>query len=115
MRDKLWILLQISLGGYVVGRTGGDELEKPVHEVSIAERVKHYKWGGKAKWIHKLSPVFEYKINYAFSLLERNSYYGGLAGTSDEARLKALNYYGYYTGSFYPWERLIGRGVFGLN
>jgi outer membrane receptor for ferrienterochelin and colicins len=77
------------------GGSGGDTLERPAHEASIAEMVKHYKWGGKVKWIHKLSPVFEYKINYAFSLLERNSYYGGLAGTSDEARLDALNYYGY--------------------
>jgi hypothetical protein len=57
--------------------------------------VKHYKWGGKIKWEHKLSPRFEYKINYAFSLLKRDSYYGGLSEDTLKQDLKALQYYGF--------------------
>lgn len=87
--------LQLSFHRIFEERRGGGELDKPVHEAEIAEWTKHFKWGGKAKWIHKISPVFEYKINYAFSILERDSYYGGLSEDTPEARLQALNYYGY--------------------
>ncbi|MFH0736516.1 MAG: TonB-dependent receptor [bacterium] len=87
--------IQVSFHRIFEERRGGGELEKPVHESSIAEMVKHYKWGGKLKWIQKISPVFEYKINYAFSILQRDSYYGGLSEDTPEARLEALNYYGF--------------------
>jgi len=87
--------IQMSFHRIFEERRGGSELNKPVHEARIAEMVKHYKYGGKAKWLHKLSPVLEYKINYAFSLLKRDSYYGGLAEDTPEARLQALTYYGY--------------------
>ncbi|NOX64892.1 MAG: TonB-dependent receptor [Chlorobi bacterium] len=87
--------LQISFHKIFEERRGGSDLDKPVHEARIAEMTKHYKYGGKVKWIQKLSPVFEYKVNYAFSILERDSYYGGLAEDTPEARLAALNYYGF--------------------
>ncbi|MFH1195981.1 MAG: TonB-dependent receptor [bacterium] len=87
--------IQLSFHRIFEERRGGGELDKPVHEASIAEMVKHYKWGGKAKWIHKLSSILEYKINYAFSILQRESYYGGLSEDTPEARLEALNYYGF--------------------
>ena len=58
--------IQLSFHRIFEERRGGSKLDKPVHEAAIAEMVKHYKWGGKFKWIHKLSPVLEYKVNYAF-------------------------------------------------
>lgn len=87
--------LQVSFHRIFEERRGGSDLDKPVHEARIAEMTKHDKWGGKVKWIQKLSPVFEYKVNYAFSILERDSYYGGLAEDTQDARLEALNYYGF--------------------
>jgi len=87
--------LQLSFHRIFEERRGGSELDKPFHEASIAEMVKHYKYGGKVKWIHKISPLLEYKINYAFSILDRDSYYGGLSEDTPEARLEALNYYGF--------------------
>ncbi len=87
--------LQLSFHRIFEERRGGSELDKPVHEAAIAEMVRHFKWGGKIKWIHNISPVFNYKVNYAFSLLQRDSYYGGLSEDTPEARLEALNYYGF--------------------
>ncbi|MBU2636427.1 MAG: TonB-dependent receptor [Bacteroidetes bacterium] len=87
--------LQISFHRIFEERRGGENFDRPVHEAGIAEWIQHFKYGGKIKWSHKLSPVFEYRINYAFSLLRRNSYYGGLSDTTVEARLQALNYYGF--------------------
>ncbi|MCX7798103.1 MAG: TonB-dependent receptor [Melioribacter sp.] len=86
--------LTLSFHRILEERRGGSDFDKPVHEASIAEWTRHLKWGGKFKWTHKVSSHFEYKINYAFSLLNRDSYYGGLSENSPEARLKALNYYG---------------------
>ena len=87
--------LQTSFHRIFEERRGGDNFDRPVHEAGIAEWIQHFKYGGKIRWSHKLSPVFEYRINYAFSLLRRNSYYGGLSDTTVEARLQALNYYGF--------------------
>ncbi len=87
--------LQLSFHRIFEERRGGSELEKPVHEAAISEMVKHEKWGGKLKWEHKLSSRFQYKFNYAFSILKRDSYYGGLSDDTPEARLQALQYYGF--------------------
>lgn len=124
--------LQISFHRIFEERRGGSELDKPVHEAEIAEWTKHFKLGGKAKWIHKVSPVLEYRINYAFSILERDSYYGGLAEDTPETRLQALNYYGfsdnplhtggvqlnYFTGAHsltagvqYDYDKLLDKSV----
>ncbi|MDZ7767282.1 MAG: TonB-dependent receptor [Melioribacteraceae bacterium] len=76
-------------------RRGGSDLEKPIHESRIGEWTEHFKWGGKATWTHKLSEQFDYKVNYAFSFLKRDSYYGGMSENTPEGRLEALKYYGY--------------------
>ncbi|MEW6507593.1 MAG: TonB-dependent receptor [Bacteroidota bacterium] len=87
--------LQLSFHRIFEERRGGNNFEKPVHEAEIAEMTKHYKWDGKIRWVQRISSAAEYKINYAFSFLERDSYYGGLGEDTPEARIQALNYYGY--------------------
>ncbi len=87
--------LQLSFHHIVEDRRGGGDFDKPVHEASIAEWTNHSKWGGKFKWNQKINSFFDYKINYAFSLLKRDSYYGGLIEDTPEARLQELKYYGY--------------------
>lgn len=86
-------------------RRGGSDLDKPIHESRIGEWTEHFKWGGKLTWSHNISSNFDYKINYSFSILNRDSYYGGLSENTPEGRLEALNYYGYsenplHTGGF---------------
>lgn len=76
-------------------RRGGSELEKPIHESRIGEWTEHFRWGGKIGWMHRINNKIDYKVNYSFSILERDSYYGGLAENTPEGRLKALNFYGY--------------------
>lgn len=87
--------LDISFHRIFEDRRGGSDMEKPVHEARVAEWTKHYKWGGKIKWNHNVASDFRYSLNYAFSVLKRDSYYGGLADDSQEARLQALGYYGF--------------------
>lgn len=87
--------LQTSFHRIYEVRRGGNQLDKPVHEAQISEWVQHYKYGGKLKWEQSLSSAFQYKIHYAFSILERNSYYGGLNEDTPQGRLDALNYYGF--------------------
>ena len=87
--------LDISFHRIFEDRRGGSDMEKPVHEARVAEWTKHYKWGGKIKWNQNIGSDFRYSINYAFSVLKRDSYYGGLADDSPEARLQALGYYGF--------------------
>lgn len=87
--------LQISFHRIVEDRRGGSTLDRPVHESKIAEWTNHSKWGGKIKWVHDLGSSFRYSVNYAFSILKRDSYYGGLSAETPEARLQALSFYGY--------------------
>lgn len=87
--------LDISFHRIFEDRRGGSDMEKPVHEARVAEWTKHYKWGGKIKWNQNIGSDFRYSVNYAFSILKRDSYYGGLADDSQEARLRALGYYGF--------------------
>lgn len=87
--------LQASFHRIFEERRGGDQLDKPVHEAAISEWVQHFKYGGKLKWQHNISPEFQYKAHYSFSILERNSYYGGLNEDTPQGRLDALNYYGF--------------------
>lgn len=76
-------------------RRGGSDLSKPIHEAAVGEWTEHFKWGGKVKWEQSVYKKFDYNVHYSFSFLERDSYYGGLEDNSDEARLQALNSYGY--------------------
>jgi outer membrane receptor for ferrienterochelin and colicins len=87
--------IEASFFGLFEDRRGGNDLDKPPHEADIAEYVEHTNYGGKLKWKHKLNSEFQYTANYAFSILKRDSYYGGLSEDTPEARLEALNYYGY--------------------
>ncbi len=93
--------IQISFHRIFEERRGGGDFDKPVHEAGIAEWTQHFKWGGKLKWNHQISSLLEYKVNFAFSLLERDSYYGGLSGNTEEERLEALNYYGFSDNPLY--------------
>ncbi len=87
--------LQASFHRIFEERRGGNQLDKPVHEAAISEWVQHFKYGGKLKWQQNISPKFQYKVHYSFSILERNSYYGGLNEDTPQGRLDALNYYGF--------------------
>lgn len=87
--------LQASFHRIFEERRGGNKLDKPVHEAEIAEWIQHFKYGGKLKWQHNITPEFQYKAHYSFSILERNSYYGGLKEDTPQGRLDALNYYGF--------------------
>lgn len=87
--------LQASFHRIFEERRGGNQLDKPVHEAQISEWVQHYKYGGKIKWQQNISSDFQYKVHYAFSILKRNSYYGGLNEDTPQGRLDALNYYGF--------------------
>ncbi|MBE2278806.1 MAG: TonB-dependent receptor, partial [Ignavibacteriaceae bacterium] len=97
--------LSVSFHRIFEERRGGSTLNKPVHESEIAEWTKHYKFGGKIRFEHRMSTNFSYKFNYALSLLDRDSYYGGLSEDTPEAKLEALNFYGFsqnplHTGGF---------------
>lgn len=75
-------------------RRGGNDFGLKQHEADIAEWVDHLRWGGKVKWEDNINDNFSYNVNYAFSLLNRDSYYGGLAEDTEEAKLEALGFYG---------------------
>ncbi len=75
-------------------RRGGNDFDRPEHEADIAESVNHKRWGGKLRWNQRLNESFNYQTYYAFSLLERQSYYGGLSGNSYTDSIDALKYYG---------------------
>lgn len=87
--------LQASFHRISEDRRGGSTLDLPVHESRIAEWTNHSKFGGKVKWMHNMSSSFRYSLNYAFSILKRDSYYGGLADNSPESKLTALSFYGF--------------------
>ena len=96
-----WFMKPIASGELKIGlhhiheeRRGGSITSLPVHEAEIAEWVEHWRTGGAFSWTHNISEVFDYRAFYSFALVSRDSYYGGLAGDSDEERLEALNFYG---------------------
>ncbi|MBN2426345.1 MAG: TonB-dependent receptor [Calditrichaceae bacterium] len=75
-------------------RRGGNDMHLPVHEADIAEYIEHWRYGGSARWDHKLNRDFNYKAYYSFSIIDRQSYFGGLSGDTPEERLDALKLYG---------------------
>ncbi|MBI9073235.1 MAG: TonB-dependent receptor [Melioribacteraceae bacterium] len=75
-------------------RRGGNDFNLPVHEADVSEWLDHVRWGGKIRWEQRLSALLDYKVYYAFSLIERKSYFGGLGGNTPEDKLEALNFYG---------------------
>lgn len=87
--------LKVNVHRIYEDRRGGNDFDLPKHEADITESVTHTRYGGILNWEHLISSDFNYGAHYAFSYLERDSYYGGLADDTDEARLEALNYYGF--------------------
>ena len=75
-------------------RRGGNKFDLPVHEAEIAEWLKHWRTGGSIRWKHRMGSYFDYHVFYSFSILNRDSYYGGRSGSSDEEKLEALTFYG---------------------
>jgi outer membrane receptor for ferrienterochelin and colicins len=75
-------------------RRGGNKFDLPVHEAEIAEWIEHWRTGGSIRWQQRLNPDFDYHVFYSLAIENRDSYYGGLAGNTDEDRLEALTFYG---------------------
>lgn len=75
-------------------RRGGNDFHKPFHEANIAESPEHWRWGGTLRWKHNVKQNFNYKLFYSFSLLNRDSYYGGLGAEEDPDTVAALAAYG---------------------
>ena len=75
-------------------RRGGNMFDLPVHEAEIAEWIEHWRSGGTVCWSHLPSALFDYRIYYSFSEENRESYYGGLGGDTNQDRLDALAFYG---------------------
>lgn len=75
-------------------RRGGNDFDKPFHEANIAEAPEHWRWGGTVRWKQHISQDWNYKIFYSFSLLNRNSYYGGVGKESNPDSSAALAAYG---------------------
>jgi len=86
--------LQISLHRIREDRRGGNDFDRPEHEADIAESTLHSRWGGKVRWIQRINSQWDYQTFYSFSYLGRDSYYGGLPGTTTQDSLEALNFYG---------------------
>lgn len=82
-------------------RRGGNDFELKQHEADIAEGVNHRRWGGKVDYEQNINKQFDFSINYSFSYLERDSYYGGLGDADEDGligdfdRIEALNFYGF--------------------
>ncbi len=86
--------LQLSLHHLSEDRRGGSDLDILKHEARITEAVEHRRWGGKLRWEKRMGPSLQLQAHYGISLLDRDSYYGGLAGDTPEDRADALRYYG---------------------
>lgn len=91
-----WRNGQVRLEGHHMreSRRGGNDFDLPKHEANIAEAVDHVRWGGSVNVNHRFDFV-SFDADYALQLLERDSYYGGLAEDTPEARLEAMQAYGY--------------------
>ncbi len=86
--------LQASFHRIHESRRGGNDFDRPEHEADIAESVTHSRWGGKLRWAQQIQSNWNYQAYYSFSLLDRDSYYGGLGGNTAADSLEALNFYG---------------------
>jgi outer membrane receptor for ferrienterochelin and colicins len=75
-------------------RRGGNKFDLPAHEAEIAEWIAHWRSGGTVRWSHRPFALFDYRIYYSFSVENRESYYGGLGGDTNQDRLDALAFYG---------------------
>jgi outer membrane receptor for ferrienterochelin and colicins len=86
--------LQASLHYINEYRRGGSDFDLAPHHARIAELTEHDRWGGKLRWQQHVGNNLNIQANYAFSLLDRDSYYGGLGGHETEDSLAAMAAYG---------------------
>jgi outer membrane receptor for ferrienterochelin and colicins len=75
-------------------RRGGNKFDQPVHEAEIAEWLEHWRTGGSLRWSHRPTPLWDYRVYYSFSNINRKSYFGGRGGDTPEDQLEALTFYG---------------------
>ncbi len=61
-------------------RRGGDRIDFPEHLVDIAEGTETWRYGGDARWSHRLSRRFDYMARFSLAHTDRESFYGGLGG-----------------------------------
>lgn len=77
-------------------RRGGDQLNRPPHEVQIAEQIQHSINSGNVKYDYSSPNTLHHLSLYASAQqIARKSYYGGIGGeTSPEAIADARRNYG---------------------
>ncbi len=92
-------------------RRGGNDFDRPAHEADIAEALTHERTGAKINWSRIINDNLNYNFHYAVSLLDRDSYYGGLGGDTAADSIEALNFYGHAANSThiaglrFNWEK----------
>lgn len=86
--------LQLKIHHIHEDRRGGSITKELVHNSAVAEWTEHWRTGGAISWIHKVNSDIDYRADYSFALVHRDSYYGGLSGDTEEERLEALQFYG---------------------
>ena len=75
-------------------RRGGNNLDLPVHEANIAEKLDHDINGGSLSYDLFTPNGLNHLTAYtSFQLVSRNSYYGGTGDGSDESKAEALKAY----------------------
>ena len=76
-------------------RRGGDHLEWPAVQSFVAEQIDSDINIALFKFTHEVSDSFNYELDYNFSYMERETYYGGRSDLSDNDELReALDEYG---------------------
>jgi len=58
-------------------RRGGDMIDKPEHDVGIAESINTTRLGFDTRWKHWVTGDINYELGYGLAFTKRNSYYGG--------------------------------------
>jgi len=86
--------LQIALHHISEERRGGSDFDRLLHEARVTEWTEHDRWGGKLRWKQHITPSWHFCTHYSFSILGRNSYYGGLTGDTAEDIIAAFDKYG---------------------
>lgn len=86
-------------------RRGGDHLDKPEVQCFVTEQIESDINVGIFKFTHNVSNFLNYELNYNFSYMERDTYYGSRSDLTDNDELRgALDEYGisknpYHVGS----------------
>jgi len=83
--------LQLKFHALRESRRGGDQIDKPEHDVGVAESIKTNRLGFDARWKHWVTGDISYELGYGLAFTERNSYYGG-GGNADPFNLLPDNH-----------------------